>query len=862
MIDRVEVDRERMIFVDALRVVVIVMVVAHHAAQPYGPTGGAWPVSDAANIEALGSFFLVNAAFGMGLLFFLAGYFVPGSYDRKGASLFLRDRWVRIGLPLSFFALFVHVPAMYLLDPSTRSVGGFIRSSYQSGWQPMYIHLWFLGHLLLYSVGYVAWRRVTKGNSDGPRQTSPIPTSAGIAAFVAALGVVTWVVRWWYPIDEWVPLLFILAAEPAHLPQYVSLFVLGILAYRGEWLRSLPTSVGVVWGSVGMVAATLIVALRSLAPARWSALIALGGFNGPALVYSMWEAALCVGMSLGLIVAFRGMVQRPTRLLMAMASSSYAAYILHLTFVIGLQVGIVGLDLPPSVKFGFVTVLVRAESRSRENAVRLALGSGRGRLIQQVMTESVLLALLGGAGGVMLAFVATRALVAVAPPSIPRLAEIGISPTAMAFTTAISLSAGLIFGLIPAIRSGSSGSMAVLRDGGRGSTVGKERHRVRSTLVVAQVALALILVVGSGLMVRSFQALRSVDPGFEAGGVLTFGLRPMPTKYEGAEGVVQFYDQLRERLGAMPGVTQVGAITALPLFGEGPFLTRRIEEFPPAEGEFPPAFHIRRATPGYFAAMGIPVVEGRAFTLDDHNLRLGSIVISNSLKERYWPNVSAVGKRISGSTVVGVVGDVHGGGLDEEVQQVIYNAMLDSVGGGVSAMTLVLATAVDPLGIVPDVRRAIGELDADLPITDVMSMDEVVGDSLSRTSFTMSLLVLAALVALFLGSVGIYGVISYIVSQRTSEIGVRLALGATPVDVRGLVLRQGMKLALAGVAVGVGGALAMNRVLGSLLFEVSPSDPVAIGGGAVIFLSVAALASIVPARRAAQTPPAEALRGD
>lgn len=347
---------ERLVFVDALRVAVIVMVVAHHAAQPYGPTGGAWPVADPANLEWLGSFFLVNAAFGMGLLFLLAGYFVPGSYDRKGRSRFLKDRWARIGQPLLFFALFVHVPAMYFLDPSKPSVGGFIRSSYESGWQTVYIHLWFLGHLLLYSIGYVAWRVITEGRTDRPRRTWPIPTHAGLAAFVLGLGLVTWVVRWWYPIDEWVPLMFVVATEPAHLPQYVSLFALGVLAYRGEWLRRLPTTVAAIWASTGLVAVVGIVAMRSFAPMRWSDVVALGGFNGPSLVYSMWEALICVGLSVGLIVVFRTVVRRSTTLLTSMAAASYAAYILHLTFVIGLQVGISGLDLPASVKFGFVTV--------------------------------------------------------------------------------------------------------------------------------------------------------------------------------------------------------------------------------------------------------------------------------------------------------------------------------------------------------------------------------------------------------------------------------------------------------------------------------------------------------------------------
>lgn len=507
-------------------------------------------------------------------------------------------------------------------------------------------------------------------------------------------------------------------------------------------------------------------------------------------------------------------------------------------------------------------LLVRAESRSRESALRMALGAGRARLIRQVLTESILLAAVGGLAGVALAFLATRVLVSVGPASIPRLGEIGISSTALLFTSAVSLLCGLLFGFLPALRAASRKSFAVLRDGGA-TTIGRERHRLRSILVVTQVALALVLVVGSGLMVRSFQQLRGVDPGFEAGGVLTFGLRPQANKYGGdAEGLAQFFDQLTAELETVPGVAVAGGITNLPLTGGGPYLTRVIEEFPPDEGEFPPAFHIRRVTPGYFEAMRVPLVEGRAFTLDDHNLRLGSIIVSNSLKQRYWPNTSALGKRISGSTIVGVVGDVHDTGLDADVEEFVYHAMLDSVGGGVGALTIVLRTDVDPLSLVSTVRQTILDLDADLPITDVKSMSEVVGESLSRTSFTMTLLALAAVIALFLGSVGIYGVISYVVSQQTTEIGVRLALGADPSDVRGAVVSQGLKLTVAGVVIGLIVAAAMGRVLTTLLFGVSPFDPLTLIGGSVIFMSVAAAASFIPARRAARIAPAQALRGE
>jgi len=510
-------------------------------------------------------------------------------------------------------------------------------------------------------------------------------------------------------------------------------------------------------------------------------------------------------------------------------------------------------------------LLVRGETRTRERAVRLALGSGRGRLVRLALTESVLLALMGGAAGVLLAWLGVRALVAMAPPSIPRLDEIGIRGSVLAFTLAVSVLAGLLFGTFPALRTGSRKSLAALRDGGRGPTIGRERHRTRSLLVVTQVALALVLLVGSGLMVRSFRQLSAVDPGFDGRGVLTFSVKPLPTKYQGPEGYAGFFDQLRERLEGLAGVTTAGGVNNLPLTGGGARLTTVIEEFPPAEDEFPPVFLVRRATPGYFEALDVPVVEGRSFTADDHNLRLGSVVISASVKEQYWPTTSALGKRISvagiPTTVVGVVGDVHDASLELPADQFVYLPMLDSVGGGVAELTMAVETEGDPLALVPAVRAAIERLDPDVPISEVRTLETVVADSLSRTTFTMTLLVLGAAVALFLGSVGIYGVISYIVTQRTAEIGVRLALGASPGSLGALVLSQGMRLAAAGVVVGLLAALGLGRVIASLLYGVTPMDPVALVAGSLSFLAVAAVATLVPAMRAARTPPAEALRG-
>ena len=328
--------------------------------------------------------------------------------------------------------------------------------------------------------------------------------------------------------------------------------------------------------------------------------------------------------------------------------------------------------------------------------------------------------------------------------------------------------------------------------------------------------------------------------------------------------MAQFYDEFIDRLEDIPGVTSAGGVTQLPLSGRGRRLTAYIDEFPPVEDEFPPIFLIRKTTPGYFETMGIHLVEGRFFVADDHNERLGSLIMSESIKDQYWPDVSALGKRLqidgAAARSVGVVGDVHAAALEAPSEQYLYKPILDSVGGGVRPMWMVVRSDVELVSLVPAIRSAIGSIDPDLPIGDVRTMKDVVADSLSRTSFTMSLLVLAAVIVLFLGSVGIYGVISYIVSQRTSEIGVRLALGADAKRVRRMILMQGMRLAGTGVLVGLVAAVGLGRLLASLLYGVSSFDPVTFVGGSLIFLAVAAVAAIIPALRASRIPPAVALQ--
>ena len=515
--------------------------------------------------------------------------------------------------------------------------------------------------------------------------------------------------------------------------------------------------------------------------------------------------------------------------------------------------------------------LARAESRARDTAVRMALGSGRLRLIRFVLTECVVLGLLGGAAGILLAWGGIRALVAVGPASVPRLGEIGIDGTVLAFTAGISILAGLLFALLPALRTASPGMLAILHGGGRSGSVGRERFGARGALVVTQVALALALFVGSALMARSFAALYSVDPGYDPEGVLTFTLSPSPTRYQGPEAVARFYDELLDDLRALPGVSAAGAITFLPLTGglgadSDLFMAAQIEEFPPAAGEFPPTFLFRRVSPGYFEAMGIPLIEGRAFTTDDHLRQLPSLIISQSIRDEYWPGGSALGKRITiagvPAQVVGVVGDIHDAGLDAPAEQVAYKPMRDPSGRGVLGMTVAVRTDRDPLSLSPEIRSVIASMDPDLPVADIRSMRSVVGDSISRTSFTMAIHGLAAGIALLIGGVGLYGVISYGVTQRTGEIGLRQVLGADAGSVRRLVLRDGMRMAGAGVLIGLVTALGLGQFLSSLLYDVGPYDMVSLLAGAAVLLGVAGLASVIPAARAARIPPAAALRGD
>ena len=514
-------------------------------------------------------------------------------------------------------------------------------------------------------------------------------------------------------------------------------------------------------------------------------------------------------------------------------------------------------------------LLAKAAPRQREIALRTALGARRHHLLRQLLTESMLLAILAGGIGVLLATWGTTALVALSPDSLPRAREIGFDWRVLTFTSVVALTTGIVFGLVPAFWGPRVDLTDALKEGSRGSTAGG--GRLRKILVVAEVALSLMLLVGAGLMLRSFSRLRSVNPGFRTDHALTLRVSlPVPNgriSVDDENRFMSFFDRTLARLSELPGVTAAGATNMIPLDGNGTDRLIDIEGYVPRDQSDMPDAQNRQATPGWFAAMGIPLVRGRLIERSDDEKAARVLVVNETFAKQFFANGDAIGKRIRlgkltsefpWATIVGVVGDVRGFALDEPPLPTMYWPV--SQIRATPSLAIVVRTEGDPTNLTSSVRDAIAEIDRAQPIYEMQTLDQLVAKSLGQRRFTLTLMLLFGVLALVLSAIGIYGVMAFAVTQRTQEIGIRMALGASALDVLKMVVGSGMFLAAIGVAVGLIGAFGLTRLMASLLFGVSPTDFLTFGLVTAGLLFVALLACYIPARRATKVDPLVALR--
>jgi len=519
-------------------------------------------------------------------------------------------------------------------------------------------------------------------------------------------------------------------------------------------------------------------------------------------------------------------------------------------------------------------LLARAAARQKEIAVRTALGAGRGRLVRQFLTENLLLSTLGGGAGLLLAIWGTHAFVALSPAHIPRMEAVTIDFRVMLYLFGVTLLTSVAFGLAPAMQASAVNLNDTLKESGRGSSDSASRNRLRSSLVASEFALALMLLIGAGLMVRSFFALESIDPGFNPHHVLSMVVSVAGSKEGGQREI--FYKQLLDRVRAIPGVESAGGINHLPLAGDlwgWPFTIEGRPKIGPNDSK---SAYYRIVTPGYFQTMKIPLLRGRDISAADIADAPGVVIINERAASRFWPGEDPIGKRISFDsdtknpptwlTIIGVSKNAMQSDWAEKPYQEVYLAafqnsqFLTDPAAHFAYITLVVRTAGSPGAYASAVKDAVWSLDRNLPVSEVLTIDGVVADANAEPRFEMLLLGMFAAVALALAAVGIYGVMSYSVTRRTHEIGIRVSLGASRGNILLLVVKQGMLLALIGSAVGIGGALLLSRLMTKLLYGVRPNDPVTFCAVASILMIVALAASYIPARRAMRVDPMVALR--